>query len=46
MIYSTVFWPTFLLLSLGDGHIEGNEEDTNAHIGNVSILADVTMSEA
>jgi len=30
----------------GDGHIEGNEKDAKADIGDVSILADVTMSEA
>ena len=35
-----------LLPWLGDGHNEGNEEDAKADIGDASILADVTMSEA
>ena len=40
------------LLWLADGHpadghpAEGNEEDANADMGDASMLADVTMSEA
>ena len=46
LLISLSFWPTLLSENLGDGHIEGNEEDTNADIGDVSVLADVSMSEA
>lgn len=45
--FSAMLLTLKLSLWLGDGHVaEGNEEDANADIGDVSMLADVTMSEA